>query len=272
MKLSFARRSGSMGRNGGFTLIELLVVIAIIAILAAMLLPALAAAKEKAKRMNCVNNVRQLGLATHMYISDNRDYMPFPNWNPPWVQRGWLYDGSAGSPPSLLAAPYNANPKLAYEGGVPGNQGGLLWPFIRDISIYRCPLDLTNTTEFATKRANKLSTYVENGAICAYGNTAVLASGQSFRMTAFKQDAFIMWEPNPFLLDGTTSSYNDAASYPDPTSDGGLGTRHGKAGGVVLGISGNVQFVKYTTWAGLAQSPSKNSVWCNPGTADGRYN
>jgi prepilin-type N-terminal cleavage/methylation domain-containing protein len=59
-----------------FTLIELLVVIAIIAILAAMLLPTLARAKEAGKRIACLNNLRQLSLATQMYVNDSQGYYP----------------------------------------------------------------------------------------------------------------------------------------------------------------------------------------------------
>src|SRR5438067_1737574 len=71
----------STARAGrGFTLVELLVVIAIIAILAALLLPALSAAKEKARRVTCVNHLRQIGIGLSIYAPDNGERVPPCQW------------------------------------------------------------------------------------------------------------------------------------------------------------------------------------------------
>ena len=95
---------GRRRNNRGFTLIELLVVITIIAILASLLLPALAAAKERARLIGCLSNLRQIGIAIPSYSNDNEEALVAVELDP---RNGALAQSAGDSPGSCRAARNN---------------------------------------------------------------------------------------------------------------------------------------------------------------------
>ncbi|MGH7939681.1 MAG: prepilin-type N-terminal cleavage/methylation domain-containing protein [Limisphaerales bacterium] len=235
-------------RRRAFTLIELLVVIAIIAILAAILLPVLASAQRRALRVQCLNNMHQLGDGIQMYAGDNQDYFPYPNWGT--VSPGWLYTITSASKFGVTTsgAPLpNGTNTVPY-------QGGQLWPYENKIGVYWCPADMTNDPALHwTTRGERLSTYIMNGAACDFNGTKQL------KMDTIKELGVIMWEPNAAY----DHAYDDGGGQGDP-ADGGPGTLH-FPGSDLLFVDAHVEFMNWLIASNQMTLPGPGNIfWWDP--------
>ncbi|HWX19442.1 MAG TPA: type II secretion system protein [Candidatus Binatia bacterium] len=202
----------------GFTLVELLVVMAIIALLAALLLPSLSMAKSKAKRIACLNNLKQLAFAQQMYAADN-----------------------TGKVPDNL--PAKAQPALGTNCWVAGDmkvladstnqvliQKGELFPYASHSAVYRCPADPSQTAGVARVRSYSMN--------CWMGSRYM---GTEYRLNSFRTflrdseigaaGAALLW----VIIDEHEASIDDAwflvtmddsqpfASFPATRHDHGYG-------------------------------------------------
>ncbi len=265
--------------SSGFTLIELLVVIAIIAILAAMLLPALSSAKNKTNQTIDLNNYHQMLLGSTMYATDHSDYLPGACWGESYA--GWLYGAN------MPTNPGNAGESLAQAGMYYNIQAtnymlkGQLWTYIQNPKVYYCPIDFTNGiwAPLWVQRNELISSYVDNGAVCGFGNNK--GGAGSYKLNQFHSDAIYFWETDeqqPF-------DFNDASSYPyegiSQRHLGGLrhtGTEWQNVGGSATvgffgGSASSITYSSYYAQAGFSDPPNvhplPNQLWCDPGAANG---
>ena len=226
-------------RAPGFTLIELLVVIGIIAILMALLVPSLSAMREKANRLRCMSNTRQLALAALHYAGDHEGALPYPNWNNnvgtlPDCPPGWAYD--------------------AHKGLTGTNTDGALWPYLKERSLYHCPNDRSGIGAGASA-AMKLTSYVMNGYAGGLGG----ATGPNY--TQFKPSDVLFWEG---AVSAMTSS-GDLSSTPNE----GMTFRHNECAAFACfdGHSDVISSADYTV--NVVNNTGRNQFWCNPRTTSG---
>jgi prepilin-type N-terminal cleavage/methylation domain-containing protein/prepilin-type processing-associated H-X9-DG protein len=244
-----------MKTRRAFTLIELLVVIAIIAILAALLLPALAKAKEKANRIACLSNLRQWGLSLDMYVDDNNQVLPdfsIAN-NTPGTPSGYDQDNIHWTDLVIFAAGGYGN--SAWFNALPSYVSQKpLWQyaanptnFVNSRNVFNCP----NATFLASDNIDPLNRVAFSYGINFKGTNGATPAGSPFKATMVQHPSAFVFFSDVRANSGETPFYGA-----NPLNDLGaargslnhLSARHA-AGANLTFLDGHSAYYKYTYMA-----------------------
>lgn len=177
---------------GAFTLVELLVVVAIIAVLAAILFPVLAEAKQKARQITCLSNIKQLSGALHLYQADHDDRYPgsgeqgrcekaaFDDRYPEWMRGIRVSNQSSWVPCwGILEKWWDPWSEITDRWKKSGPAAGLLFPYVRNMYIFVCPSDLRRLEKKLSYSMNGIAGFIPGSEVQRPADFVVLIDEQT---------------------------------------------------------------------------------------------